>query len=140
MLPAEGQRMIRVPLKISVSCMLVSRSGGFAKAYGNWRVNAQDFVAEYIAEYMQIGERVEHSDGDGSDCATRGGRKARIFGAKARLDNISADGIEFAMEKGAVLVSQSERSSQALDVDFDSQIARDVNGAYLGSRIFRVRV
>lgn len=56
MLTAEGQRMMRVPLKISVSWMaVVSRSGAFAKDYGNWRVNAQDFVAEYIVEYMQIG-------------------------------------------------------------------------------------
>lgn len=51
---AEGQRMMWVPLKISMA--VVSRSGAFAKDYGNWRVNAQDFFAEYIAEYMQIGE------------------------------------------------------------------------------------
>lgn len=31
MLTAEGQRMMKVPLKMSVSWMVVSRSGGFAK-------------------------------------------------------------------------------------------------------------
>lgn len=61
------------------------------------------------------------------------------FGVKARLNDISAGDIKFAIEKGAVLVSQSKRPSQALDVDFDLQIA-GVNGAYLGSRIFRMRV
>lgn len=67
------------------------------------------------------------------------GKKGADFGAKARLDNNSADGIEFAVEKGAVLVSQSESSSQALDIDFDLQMA-DVNGACLCSRNIRVKV
>lgn len=42
------------------------------------------------------------------------GKKGVNFGAKARFDDISADGIEFAMEKGEVLVSQSKKVQSSI--------------------------